>query len=203
MEWWLGDSGMRPGFENAVDLTELVKTLQATPNLLLWVCGHRHLNVVKAFMSLEPDHPEQGFWQVESSSLRDFPQQFRTFEIYLNSDYTVSIMTINVDPAVAVGTPAAKSRTVAIATQQIIQTDLQHNNPNRATLGSQGIKLPTMDPTRVQSDDPKATDPSIQFVDLSQASPAVPYNASYNAKLFKQLSPEMVAVLKVLFPAIS
>ena len=202
-EWWLGDSGTRPGFENAVNLTELVETLQATPNLLLWVCGHRHLNVVKAFVSMTPDHPERGFWQVECSSLRDFPQQFRTFEIYLNSDYTVSIVTINVDPAVAAGTPAAKSRRLAIATQQIIQTDLQHNNPNRATIAALGIKLPTMDPTRPQSDDPKATDPSIQFVDLSQASLPVPYHASYNAELFKQLSPEMVAVLKAQFPAIS
>ena len=202
-EWWLGDSGTRPGFENAVNLTELVETFQATPNLLLWVCGHRHLNVVKAFVSMTPDHPERGFWQVECSSLRDFPQQFRTFEIYLNSDYTVSIVTINVDPAVAAGTPAAKSRRLAIATQQIIQTDLQHNNPNRATIAALGIKLPTMDPTRPQSDDPKATDPSIQFVDLSQASLPVPYHASYNAELFKQLGPEMVAVLKAQFPTIS
>ena len=152
---------------------------------------------------MTPDHPERGFWQVECSSLRDFPQQFRTFEIYLNSDYTVSIVTINVDPAVAAGTPAAKSRRLAIATQQIIQTDLQHNNPNRATIAALGIKLPTMDPTRPQSDDPKATDPSIQFVDLSQASLPVPYHASYNAELFKQLGPEMVAVLKAQFPAIS
>ena len=200
-EWWLGDSGTRPGFENAVDLAGLVRTLQATPNLLAWVCGHRHLNVVKAFSSPDPDHPEKGFWQVETSSLRDFPQQFRTFELVLNSDYSVSIITINVDPAVAAETPAAQSRKAGIAAQQIIQTDLQHNNPNRATIAALGIKLPGMDPTRPQTDDPKATDPSIQFVDLSQASPAVPYNASYNARLFKQLSPEMVALLKSKFPA--
>ncbi len=199
-EWWLGDRDTRPGFENAVDLTELIRTLQANPNLLLWACGHRHLNVVKAFASPDPNHPELGFWQVETSSLRDFPQQFRTFEIILNSDYTVSIRAINVDPAVVAETPAAKSRRAAIAAQQIIQTDLQHNNPNRATIPALGIKLPTMDPTRPQSDDPKATDPSIRFVDLSQANPAVPYNASYNAELYKQLSPEMVAFLKARFP---
>ena len=50
--------------------------------------------------------------------LRDFPQQFRTFEIYLNSDYTISIVTTNVDPAVAAGSLAARSRSYAIATEQ-------------------------------------------------------------------------------------
>ena len=75
-------------------------------------------------------HPERGFWQVESSSLHDFPQQFRTFEIYLNSDYTVSVVTVNVDPAVAPGTPAAKSREYAVAAQQMVNTDLHVNNHN-------------------------------------------------------------------------
>ena len=76
----------------------------------MWIAGHRHMNVVKAFPSADESRPEQGFWQVETASLRDFPQQFRTFEIYLNGDYTVSIETLNVDVAVAEGTPAAQSR---------------------------------------------------------------------------------------------
>jgi hypothetical protein len=49
------------------------------------------------------------------------------FEIILNNDYTISIVTTNVDPAVKDGTPAAKSRSYAVAAEQIIKTDL---NPN-------------------------------------------------------------------------
>ena len=109
MEWWLDP-------QNAVTLKGLIAELQSHPNLLMWLAGHRHLNTVKAFVSTDPLHPEKGFWQVETSSLRDFPQQFRTFEIYLNSDDTISIVTTDVDPAVAEGTPAAKSRKYAIAT---------------------------------------------------------------------------------------
>ena len=202
-EWWAGDANMKPGYENAVNLGDLVKTLQSTPNLLMWIAGHRHVNVVKAFPSTDSTKPEQGFWQVESSSLRDFPQQFRTFEIFLNSDYTISIVTLNVDPAVADGTPAATSRSYAVAAQQIVKSDLQVNCPNYLTVEGLGVGYPqvaSLDPTRTQSDDPTRTDPTIRFVDLSNAAKPVPYNGSYNCELFKQLSPKMVNVLKGLFP---
>jgi len=114
MGWW-----MNP--QNAVTLPNLIAELQSHPNLIMWLSGHRHLNTVKAFVSPDPvNAPEKGFWQVETPSLRDFPQQFRTFEIYLNSDDTLSILTTDVDPAVLEGTPAATSRKYAIAASQIV-----------------------------------------------------------------------------------
>jgi len=197
MEWWEETKNIAPQYKNAVNLAGLVKTLQNTPNLLMWISGHRHLNTVKAFPSPDPAKPEQGFWQVETSSLRDFPQQFRTFEIYLNSDYSVSIVTVNVDPAVAEGTPAATSRKYAIAVQQIVQNEVSFNAPNNLTAGGTGkLPVPSMDPTRPQSDAPNATDPTIKYVDLSKTAKPVPVHGSYNAELFKQLSPKMVEVLK-------
>jgi metallophosphoesterase (TIGR03768 family) len=123
MGWWLDP-------KNAVTLPDLIAELQSHPNLVMWISGHRHLNTVKAFISPDPvNAPEKGFWEVETSSLRDFPQQFRTFEIYLNSDYTISIVTTDVDPAVKDGTPAAKSRSYAIAAKQILNADVANNNP--------------------------------------------------------------------------
>jgi hypothetical protein len=116
MGWWLNP-------QNAVTLPDLIEELQRHPNLLMWLSGHRHLNTVKAFISSDPvNAPEKGFWQVETPSLRDFPQQFRTFEIYLNGDYSISIVTTDVDPAVQDGTPAAASRKYAIAAEQIVET---------------------------------------------------------------------------------
>jgi len=122
MGWWTDP-------KNAVTLPDLVAEFQSHPNLIMWVAGHRHLNTVKAFISPDPvNAPEKGFWQVETSSLRDFPQQFRTFEIYLNSDYTISVVTTNVDPAVTDGSPAAKSRSYAIAAEQIVAANIYNNN---------------------------------------------------------------------------
>ena len=115
MGWWLDP-------QDAVTLPNLIAELHSHPNLIMWISGHRHLNTVKAFISPDPvNAPEKGFWQVETPSLRDFPQQFRTFEIYLNSDDTISIVTTDVDPAVKEGTPAATSRKYAVATAQIVR----------------------------------------------------------------------------------
>jgi metallophosphoesterase (TIGR03768 family) len=192
-EWWESVKDPNATMQNAISLTDLVAALQNTPNLLLWIAGHRHLNTVKAFLHPKGGTPEQGFWQVETSALRDFPQQFRTFEINLNSDYTVSIVTINVDPAVVEGTPAAASRAYSIAAQQIVQNNLLMNSLNQLK-AYDVIPVDTMDPTRAQDG---STDPTILYGTPS----GVPYCASYNAELFKQLSPSMISALRTQFPA--
>jgi metallophosphoesterase (TIGR03768 family) len=100
---------------------DLIAKLQTYPNFILWIAGHRHLNTVTAFKSPDANHPEFGFWEIETSSLREFPQQFRTFEIDRNSDNTISIFTTNVDPIVKDGSFAALSRSYAIAAYQIFK----------------------------------------------------------------------------------
>jgi len=114
-----------PAFE-----AKLIAKLHTYPNLILWIAGHRHLNTVTALKSPDATHPELGFWEVETSSLREFPQQFRTFEIVRNSDNTISIFATDVDPAVKEGSFAAKSRSYAIAAHQIFKlpmTNLSYN----------------------------------------------------------------------------
>ena len=98
---------------------DLLAKLHTYPNLILWIAGHRHRNPVTAFPSPDAGRPELGFWEVETSSLRDFPQQLRTFEIVRNGDDTVSIRAIDVDPVVEDGSPAAMSRTYGVAAQPI------------------------------------------------------------------------------------
>jgi len=50
-----------------------------------------------------------------------------------------------------------------------------------------------MDPSRPQDG---SMDPSIKYGSV----PGVPYCASYNAELFKQLSPTMISALQAQFP---
>lgn len=171
MDWY--ENTRFADMENAVTLPELINELHKHENLLMWMAGHRHVNIVKAFKGATP---EQGFWQVETSSFHDYPQQGRLFEINLNSDYTISIDVTNVDPAAKEGTPAWTARKYAVAAQQILQTDLSPNFTG-ADPENPGIKDPTIKPTGVDS-------------------------ASYNAQLVKQLSPTMKARLQTLFPVI-
>lgn len=177
MEWF--DNSANPSsVQNAVDLPGLLAELHSHPNLLMWIAGHRHVNVVKAFVTDDAAKPERGFWQVETSSLHDFPQQLRLFEIKLNSDYSISIVTTNVDPAVKAGTPAATARKYAVAAMQIV------NSPNIVQAGA-----PLIDPSDQSA---SGTDPSIRPMPTG----------SYNAELFVPLSAEMRAKLQNLFPGL-
>lgn len=103
---------------------QLIEKLHTYPNLVLWISGHVHRNTVTVFKSPDPDHPELGFWEVETASLRDFPQQVRTFEIVRNSDNTISVFATNVDPSVADRSPAALSRSYAVAILQTFNSTL-------------------------------------------------------------------------------
>jgi hypothetical protein len=94
---------------------------------------------------------------------------------------------------VAEGTPAATSRSYAIATQQILQNNCLVNEPN-LTKKNNVIPVDTMDPTRPQDG---TTDSTIIYGSVA----GVPYCASYNAELFKQLSLAMISALRVQFPS--
>jgi predicted phosphodiesterase len=117
-----------PPYTVVTDLS-LLQTLHNYSNLILWMSGHRHINTVTPQPPLpvkNPDGttttpgPEFGFWEVETASLRDHPQTFRTIQILRNDNNTVSIFVTNVDPAVQyTGSPADKSRGYAIGAGRI------------------------------------------------------------------------------------
>jgi hypothetical protein len=175
MDWYENTRGGT--IENAVTLPDLIDELHSHPNLLMWVAGHRHINTVKAFVH---DNAEQGFWHVETASLHDFPQQMRMFDIMLNSDYTISIEVVNVDPAVKEGTPAYKALKYAVAARQITGTvygdDLDYADPKYNNETDNGV------------------DTTVKPVDTN--------SGSYNARLFKQLTPSMKTKMETLFPTI-
>jgi len=109
----------------------LLEKLHTYKNLILWCSGHVHRNTITPQPSSD-GNPEYGFWEVETSSLRDFPQQFRRFDIVRNSDNNISIFALDVDVAVnpsplpdGSSSPASTSRSYAIATQQIFNSPVE------------------------------------------------------------------------------
>ena len=121
--------GIGPGLWNPdAPVTEdtLLSTLHHYSNLILWVSGHRHISQVTVQPSPDPSHPELGFWEVETPSLKDFPQQFRTFDIARNSDNTISIFATDVDPIANPGSLPALARTYAIASFQLFNYQIPY-----------------------------------------------------------------------------
>ena len=114
---------------------DLLAKLHTYNNLILWCSGHVHRNAITPQPSPDGD-PLKGFWEVETASLRDYPQQFRRMNIVLNSDGTLSIFALDVDVAVNTDpledgstSPACTSRSYAVATQEIFNNRIQQG-PN-------------------------------------------------------------------------
>jgi metallophosphoesterase (TIGR03767 family) len=78
---------------------ELLSTLELYPNVLLWLAGHTHRNKVTYFGRDE----FHGFWQIETSSLVDWPQQGRIVELFEVLDGDLYIGTTMFDHAGTVG----------------------------------------------------------------------------------------------------
>lgn len=74
--------------------SELVSYLLTKPQVVAWVNGHTHRNEILAHTG-----PAGGFWEINTASHIDFPQQGRIIEIADNTDGTLSIFTTILDHA--------------------------------------------------------------------------------------------------------
>jgi hypothetical protein len=115
----LFNTNSAPSFYDYQSETNLIATLHRYPNLLMVLAGHRHVNVVTPFPSPDPAHPEYGFWEIETASLRDYPREFRTIDILRNGDNSISIMATDVDPQVVSNTPPWKSLGYTIGADRV------------------------------------------------------------------------------------
>ena len=73
---------------------EVVSYLQTKPQVIAWVNGHTHRNQIWAHPA-----PAGGFWEINTASHIDFPQQARIIEVADNADGTLSIFTTILDHA--------------------------------------------------------------------------------------------------------
>ncbi|ABL82737.1 metallophosphoesterase [Nocardioides sp. JS614] len=92
--------------------TALVRELLEHDNVIAWVNGHTHSNKIKAHRRVEgvgkDKHVVGGFWEINTASHIDWPQQGRIVEIADNQDGTLSIFTTLLDHAAPVAWDAAR-----------------------------------------------------------------------------------------------
>jgi metallophosphoesterase (TIGR03767 family) len=86
------------------------------PNVIAYVNGHRHANRITPYPR---PHKKSGFWEVNTASHTDWPQQARLIDIEDNHDGTLSLFNTMVDSAAPITPPAAGSQATAFDTAQL------------------------------------------------------------------------------------
>jgi hypothetical protein len=121
------------------------------PNVVLWVNGHTHVNKVIPH-SRHPESPlAGGFWELNTASHTDWPQQARLVELVDNGDRTLSVFGTIIDhdaPAAAelqnLDSPAklaALSRELGLNDWQSRTRTIPGADGRRGTLADRNVEL--------------------------------------------------------------
>ncbi|MET3961260.1 metallophosphoesterase (TIGR03767 family) [Marmoricola sp. OAE513] len=73
---------------------ELRRVLHRHPQVVAWVNGHTHRNDITPHRH---DEAKRSFWEINSASHTDAPQQARVIEVARNGDGTISLFTTMID----------------------------------------------------------------------------------------------------------
>lgn len=84
-------ASLYPG--SPVSADEYINTLKLYKNVILLVVGHGHDNKITP----HPSEDGFGFWEIQTSSLQNWPQQTRIIEIVYNGGATGSVFTTMLD----------------------------------------------------------------------------------------------------------
>ena len=102
--------------------------------MVAWVNGHTHRNqIIAQKRFLKP-----GFWEINTASHVDFPQQSRIIELVDNADGTLSIFTTMVDHAGPASHEGNLNNAVSLAA---LSRELSANDPQERSSGKTGAAL--------------------------------------------------------------
>ncbi|MDZ5623158.1 TIGR03767 family metallophosphoesterase [Nocardioides sp. HM23] len=114
---------------------EVVDYLLTQPHLIAWVNGHTHRNSITAHQRADGTG---GFWEINTASHIDYPQQGRIIEIADNLDGTWSIITTILDHA---GPPSYGGNLSDTLTLASLSRELSANDPQNDLASSTGTPL--------------------------------------------------------------
>lgn len=103
--------------------------LHRYPNVVMWMNGHSH--ICRIWPHADPTGRTGGFWEVNTPSHIDFPQQSRVVELADNRDGTLSIFATLVDhaaPPETEGTVTADVLRLAAISRELSANDPQISN---------------------------------------------------------------------------
>jgi metallophosphoesterase (TIGR03767 family) len=98
------------------------------PNVIAWVNGHTHRNDVQPHARPSGAAAGGGFWEINTASHVDWPQQSRIVELVDNGDGTLSIFGTIIDHAAPTAWPANPTTPLHLAA---LSRELAVNDPQR------------------------------------------------------------------------
>ena len=125
---------------------EVVALLLQHPHVIAWVNGHTHTNQIWARKRTDG---KGGFWEINTASHVDWPQQSRLIEIVDNADGTVSIFTTMVDHAgpLSYAGKLGGPRNLAGLARELAANDWHERaNDRRGDVGARNVELLVTDP---------------------------------------------------------
>jgi metallophosphoesterase (TIGR03767 family) len=128
-----------PLHRGEVGRANLRDLLHRYPNAIAYVNGHRHANRIRAYPRRDR---RAGFWEVNTASHIDFPQQARLVEIADNRDGTLSLFATLVDSAAPIAPPAPGPADAFDSTQLAsLSRVLSANDPQEDPVARSGRRV--------------------------------------------------------------
>jgi metallophosphoesterase (TIGR03767 family) len=109
---------------------EITTMILKYPKVIAWFAGHVHRHHIKW---IGPEIEERGFWQIETASHADWPQQSRTVEIVQSSNGEVFIALTVIDHAAGTSFNQAQTTLEMAALSRLLSANVWQR---RASLGS-------------------------------------------------------------------
>jgi len=106
---------------------DVLAVLHRHPQVIAWVNGHRHGNRILPRRHMDP---RRSFWEINTASHVDAPQQARVIEVAANGDGTVSLFTTMVDADSPARAPHTDLTPTGLAS---LYRELAYNDPSYAT----------------------------------------------------------------------
>ncbi len=124
---------------------EVVELVQRYPNVLAWVNGHTHSNAITAHAG---PTPQRGFWEINTASHIEFPQQARVIDICDNRDGTLSLFTTLIESAAPYQASYSDGSQAALASlyREFAVNDLHYRAAHEGTPLDHNTELMLADP---------------------------------------------------------
>jgi metallophosphoesterase (TIGR03767 family) len=124
---------------------EVVALVQRYPNVLAWVNGHTHSNAITGHHGRTR---KQGFWEINTASHIEFPQQARVIELCNNHDGTLSLFTTLIESAAPYQASYSDDGQAALASlyREFSANDLNFTAAHQGTPVDRNTELLLVDP---------------------------------------------------------